>query len=1176
MCGAGVSGETSHVMTKNLLLVAVRTLAMVLGASAGAEAQFAWVTTGRGDGRMEVVREVNLQSGEMSAPIDLPDPGSLCPVINVHRTGCKITMLATNASGTRLYVRRESGHLYVVDTATRSVVARFHHLRPWIVPSADDRTVVVFGDGWLYRYGLADGKLIDQIRTAGAFSPYVDLVSSTRDLAQSYVKGGESLDVLDTNAFRWVSSVLLPRSLYQETRAIAVSADRSRVFFETWTTISVLDGASFVPYPMPHPGSVATSPLAVIPLPAMPPHCRDEVTGAQRMSLSPDGANLYLLRCGQLWRVDAAAPTVATLIPLTLQADEYPVALAMWDALGRPVVTTGAGGTLLVPALGATDVGRVTPKCLTDCGPVNLISIVRASCPSWTPVEVLTAGRTDHVETRELEDINLRSRAAARQGLIDAGYTTAAKVNAGFFARVEVLRTALTSILGQRPHLSSGYRTFTYQQHLWDLREKLSLLEKVPQRCAAELADVRAHAAKHELDKNSKGLLAVSNPYKDNSARHVQRLAVDVAGIKELKSNQTEKLEKALRRKDVNLRRPWPDDKVHVQPSEVEVQRILRFDLHSPVALEITSSSGAHARIDPVTGQFINQGLTAQYAPGEPSVFVVTANESETLTIGGIGTGNGPYRLVLSEETDDGDLYRFREVNGVAVQGRAIAPIQVRLTPPLPPVWMAEFGLDPYSVEQRDLASGDADGDGKSNADEFEAETHPNGRFVRFFAEGAASGLFQTRFAILNPLATTVNALLRFAKGDGTSVSQRVSVAPGTRATVVTQELDELRAAEFATTVESDGEVVVDRTMTWDPSGYGAHAETAVSAPEPVWYLAEGATHSGFDLFYLLQNPAPTPKEIRVRYLRPAGLPLEKTYTLAANSRTNIWVNVEEFPGVGKALASTDVSAVIESVDATPIIVERAMYRSNQGRIFNAGHESAGVTAPSTRWFLAEGATGPYFDLFVLLANPNERDAVARVTYLLPDGTMYVKSMTVPANSRQNIWVDYETPDGLSGYPLADTAVSTTVEVTNGVPIIVERSMWWPGNGDTWHEAHNSAGATETGTRWALADGEVGGTNNWETYVLVANTSSRAGQARVTLMFEDGAAASKTIDLAPTSRTNVAIGAEFPQAAGKRFGTVVESVGTEPAEIVVERAMYSSAGGVQWAAGTNALATKLQ
>ena len=493
----------------------------------------------------------------------------------------------------------------------------------------------------------------------------------------------------------------------------------------------------------------------------------------------------------------------------------------------------------------------------------------------------------------------------------------------------------------------------------------------------------------------------------------------------------------------------------------------------------------------------------------------------------------------------------------------------------LPTEWETRFGLDPTTGAAVNGADGDPDQDGAINAAELAAGTHPNGTFVRYFAEGATGALFDCVFAIVNPSPTVAHVLLRFAKGDGTTASQSVQVGPTTRATVVARNVTGLAAAEFSTIVESDRAIVVDRTMSWDSTGYGAHAETAVTAPAPTWYLAEGATHSGFDLFYLLQNPAPTARQVRVRYLRPTGAPLEKIYALAPNSRTNIWVDVEEFPGEGAALASTDVSAVIHSLDAVPIIVERAMYRSNQGRVFNAGHESAGVTAPATRWFLAEGATGPYFDLFVLLANPNPTDATAKVTYLLPDGTSYVKSMVVPANSRQNIWVDYDTPDGMSGHPLSDTAVSTTVEVTNAVPIIVERSMWWPGTGDTWHEAHNSAGAIETGTAWALADGEVGGASGHETYILIANTSATVGQARVTLMFEDGTTATRTIPLAPTSRTNIAAAIDFPESIGRRFGTLVESLGASPAALVVERAMYGNASGVTWAAGTNALATRL-
>ena len=262
-------------------------------------------------------------------------------------------------------------------------------------------------------------------------------------------------------------------------------------------------------------------------------------------------------------------------------------------------------------------------------------------------------------------------------------------------------------------------------------------------------------------------------------------------------------------------------------------------------------------------------------------------------------------------------------------------------------------------------------------------------------------------------------------------------------------------------------------------------------------------------------------------------------------------------------------------MDGTSIIVERAMYLSSQGQTFNAGHESMGVTTPATHGSSPRAPPAPIFDLFVLIANPTRVDANVTATYLLGDGTTYTRTLVARANSRSNIWVDVEEIPGVPGRPLGNVAVSTTITSTNGVPIVVERAMWWPG-GSTWHEAHNSAGSTQTGTRWAMAEGEVGGPRETETYILIANTSTFAGSATVTLLFEDGSSDSREYALLPKSRTNVPVKQDFASAAGQRFGAVVASTGTVPAEIVVERAMYSNAGGVQWAAGTNALATRLQ
>ena len=100
----------------------------------------------------------------------------------------------------------------------------------------------------------------------------------------------------------------------------------------------------------------------------------------------------------------------------------------------------------------------------------------------------------------------------------------------------------------------------------------------------------------------------------------------------------------------------------------------------------------------------------------------------------------------------------------------------------------------------------------------------------------------------------------------------------------------------------------------------------------------------------------------------------------------------------------------------------------------------------------------------------------------------------------------------------------------------------------------------------------------WGVLLLVCFVASTAfaGEAKVTLLFEDAPEVSRTIGLPANSRVNVPMDGPFAAAIGKRFSTVVESVGTTPAQIVIERAMYSDSRGQSWGAGSNAVGTKLQ
>jgi hypothetical protein len=480
----------------------------------------------------------------------------------------------------------------------------------------------------------------------------------------------------------------------------------------------------------------------------------------------------------------------------------------------------------------------------------------------------------------------------------------------------------------------------------------------------------------------------------------------------------------------------------------------------------------------------------------------------------------------------------------------------------------------------------DPDGDGVTNQQEFVAGTNPRGLFKYYLAEGAQNAFFNTEIAVFKPATTVADSVSIVAQFQGqngrrtTSPILNLYTGPNNGDLFIFSEASQglekfpLPDQAFSTLVESEQRLAVERTVTWGGAmgtGYGSHAERAVSGPASTWYFAEGATHGAFDLFYLLQNPGSTTATATVTYLLPAPrAPIVRTYPLLPNSRRTIYVDQE--PG----LDATDVSARID-VDQ-PIFAERAMYMTSGGQTFAGGTASAGITAPALQWFIAEGSTGSFFDLFILIGNPSTNAAAVTITYLLPDGTTVEKLYEVPAESRRTIGVKGEDAR------LAATAVSATITSTNATPIVVERAMWWPS--PSWHEGTVTAATTTAAARWALAGGFIDPQPYTETFLLVANPGAAAANVTIDVglggdspdpMFPARQACRVTVPVPARGRYTTGLKRLCP-ALGEDVSFAMRVAGTITSDgppIVVERSTYWSTPDRFWTAGASTLLTPL-
>jgi hypothetical protein len=160
------------------------------------------------------------------------------------------------------------------------------------------------------------------------------------------------------------------------------------------------------------------------------------------------------------------------------------------------------------------------------------------------------------------------------------------------------------------------------------------------------------------------------------------------------------------------------------------------------------------------------------------------------------------------------------------------------------------------------------------------------------------------------------------------------------------------------------------------------------------------------------------------------------------------------FGGSGAARTVTITPAAVQSGTATVTITvsDGSDTASTSFTLLVIAKET---TPESTVYYLAEGATGAFFDTDLLLANPQTVEAPVTIKFLRETGAPVVKTFTVAPSSRFNVAISGPQSDVRE---LADEFFGARIDSTQ--PIVVERSVYSNANGVTW-----AAGTNATATR---------------------------------------------------------------------------------------------------------------
>ena len=288
--------------------------------------------------------------------------------------------------------------------------------------------------------------------------------------------------------------------------------------------------------------------------------------------------------------------------------------------------------------------------------------------------------------------------------------------------------------------------------------------------------------------------------------------------------------------------------------------------------------------------------------------------------------------------------------------------------------------------------------------------------------------------------------------------------------------------------ITANRNIVAERPMYFNYHGQdkGGTVELGVTTPGKTWYLAEGATHPGFDEWICIQNPNARTAQVNITYMFPGGQTSEKWISVGPNTRFTESVNADVGP-------DKNVSAKVTA--SLPVCVERPMYFNYHGSLAG-GSIAAGVPQLSNIWYLAEGATQPGFEEWISLMNPGSKSSEVTITYMFKGGGTQVQKLRMPPTSRETVMVN-----NVVG-PNKD--VSAKIEASS--PVIAERPMYFNYHG-AWTGGDSQFGAIAPAKSWFLSEGTTRSNSTdgaFEEWISIQNPGDSKANVKFKYMFTGG------------------------------------------------------------------------